>query len=84
MLPLLGADWCVDRHEDYAGTVSMVITGADDHEDAPAFALHLEEGMIQSGVVVHDRYRALGRDLRIQDSFGRIIAYLRGDRSLAA
>jgi hypothetical protein len=84
MLPLLGADWSVNRHEDYEGTVSLIITGVDDDEDAPAFALHLEDGMIQSGVVVQDRYRPLGRDLRVQDAFRRIMAYLRGDGSLAA
>lgn len=84
ILPLLAGDWSVDQHEDYSGTVSLVITSTDDHEDAPAFALHLEDGMIQCGTVVHDRYQVLGHDLRIENAFRRIAAYLRGERSLAA
>ncbi|MDR3537193.1 MAG: hypothetical protein P4L71_11900 [Acetobacteraceae bacterium] len=83
-LATLGGGWVLDRHEDYERVVSLVITAIDEHDDTPTFALHLEQGAIRAGLVLHDHYISLGRHARVEDAIRAMGAVLRGERPLAA
>jgi hypothetical protein len=84
MSGLLGAGWSVDRYEDPEDGLCVVITAADEHEDAPSFCLHADPDIIAAGMVVRERYVLLGHHDRVEDAMRVIAAALRGEYPLAA
>ena len=84
VMRLLLNGWSLDRHEDCNGVLSLVITPTIDHDDAPAFALHLADGLIQCGVVLNDTYAVVGRHARIEYAVRAAAEFLRARRLLAA
>ena len=81
---LLLNEWSLDCHEDCNGVLSLIITPDVDREDAPAFALHLEDSGIQTGVVLDDSYAVIAQHPRIEDAVRAVAEFLRARRSLAA
>lgn len=79
-----GNGWMLHRHEDYDGTVSLVISAEHDTDDAAVFALHADVGLIQAAVITADTYAIIGCYLRIEEALAAVARVLRDEPSLAA